>query len=160
VKVNKKLERFDVKYEKLCRSLQLPRAYKTRMSEQSDEGLRAAPYRRTEYKSKNDGGRFQTIKSWLSSRLNYYIEKNMSRAWKCYTPIFLLLCGSNYLGVCLKVCERVVGTDFESVAKLWPNDKKLKVVNVCTNSTLWAIWKLGNDFWVKLMSFVFRGQVG
>jgi hypothetical protein len=39
-----------------------------------------------------------------------------------------------------------IGTDFESVARLWVADKKYKVLNVCSAVALWAIWKLRSEF--------------
>jgi hypothetical protein len=39
-----------------------------------------------------------------------------------------------------------LSTDFESVAKWWLHDKKMKIVNVCTITALWSIWKLINEF--------------
>jgi hypothetical protein len=101
----------------------------------------------------------QSSRGWVADWI--IILRRTCREPESVTHLFFYCCVARTTWECVsKVCERVVGTDFESVAKLWPNDKKLKVVNVCTTSTLWAIWKLGNDFWVKLMSFVFRGQVG
>jgi hypothetical protein len=44
------------------------------------------------------------------------------------------------------VCGKRLGTDFESVAKWWLHDKKMKTTNVCTTVALWAIWKLRNEF--------------
>jgi hypothetical protein len=34
------------------------------------------------------------------------------------------------------VCGRMLGTDFEPVAKLWFQDKKLKSINIATTATL------------------------
>jgi hypothetical protein len=49
-----------------------------------------------------------------------------------------------------KVMSEVIGlelgTDFESVARLWISEKRHKIVNVCTSAALWAIWKLRNKF--------------
>jgi hypothetical protein len=36
----------------------------------------------------------------------------------------------------------MLGVDFESVARFWVADKKHKVLNVCSEAVLWAIWKL------------------
>jgi hypothetical protein len=38
-----------------------------------------------------------------------------------------------------------VGHDFESVAKLWLNENKFKLVNICTTAILWSLWKTRND---------------
>jgi hypothetical protein len=38
-----------------------------------------------------------------------------------------------------EVCGRILGTDFESVAKLWFQGKKLKAINIVTTATLWAL---------------------
>jgi hypothetical protein len=38
-----------------------------------------------------------------------------------------------------EVCGKSLGTDFESVAKWWLHDKKMKTTNVCTTAALWAI---------------------
>jgi hypothetical protein len=43
------------------------------------------------------------------------------------------------------VCGRMLGTDFESVAKLWFQDKKLKAINIAATITLWALWKFINE---------------
>jgi hypothetical protein len=32
-----------------------------------------------------------------------------------------------------------VGADFESVAKLWLNEKKFKSVNTCTSAIIWTL---------------------
>jgi hypothetical protein len=39
----------------------------------------------------------------------------------------------------LEIVSRVVGTDFESVAKWWLCDKKCKILNVVTSAILWSI---------------------
>jgi hypothetical protein len=44
-----------------------------------------------------------------------------------------------------EVCGRLLGIDFESIAKLWLHDKNLKAINICTITTLWAIWKFRNE---------------
>jgi hypothetical protein len=38
-----------------------------------------------------------------------------------------------------------LGSDFESVAKLWINQKKHGVTNVCTAAVFWSLWKLRNE---------------
>jgi hypothetical protein len=35
--------------------------------------------------------------------------------------------------------------DFESVAKLWLQNKKYKFVNLCTTAMLWTLWKSRNE---------------
>jgi hypothetical protein len=78
------------------------------------------------------------------SRDNLAKRKNMEdmRCLFCDEPesvkhLFFNCCVARITWECVSdVCGRVVGTDFESVAKLWLNDKKLKVVNVCTTATL------------------------
>jgi hypothetical protein len=39
----------------------------------------------------------------------------------------------------VEVCGKSLGTDFQSVAKWWLHDKKIKTTNVCTTAALWAI---------------------
>jgi hypothetical protein len=38
-----------------------------------------------------------------------------------------------------------VGMDFESMAKLWLNDKKCRYVNIATDVVLWCLWKIRNN---------------
>jgi hypothetical protein len=38
-----------------------------------------------------------------------------------------------------------LGWDFESVAKLWLQNKKYKFVNIVTSAMLWTLWKFRND---------------
>jgi hypothetical protein len=42
-----------------------------------------------------------------------------------------------------------LGSDFESVAKLWIIQKRLGVTNVCTASAFWSLWKLRNNLCVQ-----------
>jgi hypothetical protein len=44
-----------------------------------------------------------------------------------------------------EVCKKKLGTDFELVANMWLHDKKFKAINICTTTTLWAIWKFKNE---------------
>jgi hypothetical protein len=44
-----------------------------------------------------------------------------------------------------EVCDRILGTDFESIAKLWFQDKKLKAIDIATTVTLWALWIFWNE---------------
>ena len=41
--------------------------------------------------------------------------------------------------------DKVVGTDFESVASLWTANKKYMVCNIVTSAVIWVIWKLRNS---------------
>jgi hypothetical protein len=43
-----------------------------------------------------------------------------------------------------EICNKVVGADFESVARLWLCDKKFKALNICTTAVLWFLWKMRN----------------
>jgi hypothetical protein len=45
-----------------------------------------------------------------------------------------------------EISGKVIGADFESVARFWVADKKCKVLNVCSAAAFWAIWKLRNEF--------------
>jgi hypothetical protein len=38
-----------------------------------------------------------------------------------------------------------VGSDFESIGKLWLSDKRFKTVNVLTSAALWILWKIRNE---------------
>jgi hypothetical protein len=38
-----------------------------------------------------------------------------------------------------EISGKVIGADFESVARFWVADKKCKVLNVCSAADLWAI---------------------
>jgi hypothetical protein len=38
-----------------------------------------------------------------------------------------------------------VGRDFESMAKLWLNDKKCRFVNIVTSVVLWCLWEARNN---------------
>jgi hypothetical protein len=38
-----------------------------------------------------------------------------------------------------------VGKDFESIAKLWLNDKSYKFVNILNAVVLWSLWKTRNN---------------
>jgi hypothetical protein len=49
------------------------------------------------------------------------------------------------LGNVSDVCGRILGTDFESVAKLWFQDKKLEAINSVTTATLCPLWKFINE---------------
>jgi hypothetical protein len=50
-----------------------------------------------------------------------------------------------------------LGIDFESVAKLWLHDKKLKAINICTITALWAIWKFRNELCFQDTSWIGGG---
>jgi hypothetical protein len=61
--------------------------------------------------------------------------------------LFFDCCVARTIWECVaEVCEKTVGADFELVAKLWLHNKKFKALNVCTTATLWAIWKLRDEF--------------
>ena len=38
-----------------------------------------------------------------------------------------------------------IGSDYESVAKLWVANKKHVVTNVISSVVLWSLWKLRNE---------------
>jgi hypothetical protein len=40
--------------------------------------------------------------------------------------------------------NRIIGTDFESVAGLWLREKKFKSLNICTSAVMWYLWKMRN----------------
>jgi hypothetical protein len=44
-----------------------------------------------------------------------------------------------------ELSDKVLGADFESVARFWVADNKHKALNVCAAAVLWAIWKLRNE---------------
>jgi hypothetical protein len=44
-----------------------------------------------------------------------------------------------------KITNVDLRSDFESVAKLWINQKRHGVTNVCTSVVFWSLWKLKND---------------
>ena len=39
-----------------------------------------------------------------------------------------------------------IGSDYESVGKLWVANKKHLVTNVISSAVLWSLWKLRNEF--------------
>ena len=41
-----------------------------------------------------------------------------------------------------EICGVTMGADFESVAKWWVGQKKYSILNVCSASILWSLWKL------------------
>ena len=41
-----------------------------------------------------------------------------------------------------EICGVTMGADFESVAKWWVGQKKYSIINVCSASILWSLWKL------------------
>jgi hypothetical protein len=55
-----------------------------------------------------------------------------------------------------------VGQDFESVAKLWINNKKFKLINTFTSAVLWSLWRTRNNMvfqgecWMGMMKVVRR----
>jgi hypothetical protein len=44
-----------------------------------------------------------------------------------------------------EIIGRVVGTDFELVARLWVCDKKFKLINVVTTAAFWTVWKVRKE---------------
>jgi hypothetical protein len=57
--------------------------------------------------------------------------------WCCVAKVF-----SEHV---FDLCGRTLGTNFESVAKLWLYEKNVSDVNVCTTAALWSLWKLRNE---------------
>jgi hypothetical protein len=47
--------------------------------------------------------------------------------------------------MCADLSGKQLGADFESVAKFWLHDKKLKSLNVLTTTVFWTIWKFRNE---------------
>jgi hypothetical protein len=57
--------------------------------------------------------------------------------------LFFKCCVANELWrIISEVTGIQVGTDFESVAKHWLDDRKFRVLNTCTSAVLWALWKI------------------
>jgi hypothetical protein len=58
-----------------------------------------------------------------------------------------MLCSSMRVGGggISEVSAKVLGADFESVARFWVADNKHKALNVCSAAVLWVIWKLRNE---------------
>jgi hypothetical protein len=48
-----------------------------------------------------------------------------------------------------EIMQVSVGTDFESVAKLWLGEKKYEVVNTCTSAVIWTLWKFLNELYFQ-----------
>jgi hypothetical protein len=44
-----------------------------------------------------------------------------------------------------EIIEFPVGAGFESVAKLWIREKKIKIVNTCTTAVIWTLRKYRNE---------------
>jgi hypothetical protein len=62
------------------------------------------------------------------------------------THLFFNCCVSVQLWITVAELLGVqVGQDFESVAKLWINNKKFKLINICTSAVLWSLWRTRND---------------
>jgi hypothetical protein len=47
--------------------------------------------------------------------------------------------------VCSEITSKLLGTDFESVAKFWLQEKSKSWLNVLTTVVFWSIWKFRND---------------
>jgi hypothetical protein len=44
-----------------------------------------------------------------------------------------------------EVLDVNIGSDYESIAKLWVANKKHLVTNVFSSAVLWTLWKLRNE---------------
>jgi hypothetical protein len=47
--------------------------------------------------------------------------------------------------LCSEISGKQLGADFESVAKFWLQDKKIKCLNVFTTAVFWTVWKFRNE---------------
>lgn len=44
-----------------------------------------------------------------------------------------------------EVCDRTVGTSFESVGTFWLSNRRNGVLNIVSSAVIWNLWKLRND---------------
>jgi hypothetical protein len=51
----------------------------------------------------------------------------------------------NIWGTIFEMLGFRVGMDFESMAKLWLNDKKCRFVNIVISVVLWCLWEARNN---------------
>jgi hypothetical protein len=51
----------------------------------------------------------------------------------------------NLWSIVSEIVGMKIGPDFESMAKMWLNDKKFKWTNVCSAAVLWSLWKIRNE---------------
>jgi hypothetical protein len=58
---------------------------------------------------------------------------------------FLNVVWQRHFGILFKITNVNLGSDFESVAKLWINQKRHGVTNICTYAVFWSLRKLRND---------------
>ena len=58
--------------------------------------------------------------------------------FECYVVV-------NVWKLVAEVIDVNIGSDYESVAKLWVANKKHVVTNVISSAVLWSLWKLRNE---------------
>jgi hypothetical protein len=62
--------------------------------------------------------------------------------------------------LCSEITGKLLGTDFESVAKFWLQEKSKSWLNILTTAVFWSIWKFRNNMcfqdrkWIRMQELM------